>query len=155
MKKIYCTIQKCLGCKSCELACAAAHSEAKELLAAAKDKNLSKPRIRVECIDEKGEVHRVRAIAVQCRQCEDPACAQACIAGGIRKDEETGEIVVNLEKCVGCWSCIMVCPVGAITKDEELKQALKCDHCHDLDTPACIVACPTGALELGEPGETP
>ena len=150
MKKIYCKMQNCLGCKSCELACAAAHSEAKELLAAAKDKTLAKPRIRVECIDEKGEVHRVRAIAVQCRQCEDPACAQACIAGGIRKDKETGEIVVNLEKCVGCWSCIMVCPVGAIAKDEELKQALKCDHCPDLDTPACIVACPTGALEMGK-----
>jgi carbon-monoxide dehydrogenase iron sulfur subunit len=56
-----------------------------------------------------------------------------------------------MEKCVGCWSCIMVCPIGAIKRNEESHQALKCDHCPDLETPACITACPTGALVLGEP----
>jgi carbon-monoxide dehydrogenase iron sulfur subunit len=140
MKKIYCKIQKCLACRACELACAAAHSE-------------SKPRIRVEFIDEQGSLQRVRAVAVQCRHCEQPLCEQACIAGGIRRDEESGEIVVNLEKCVGCWSCIMVCPIGAIAKNEEMHRALKCDLCPDLDTPACIVACPTGALTYSDPEE--
>lgn len=153
MKKIYCKIQNCLACRSCELACAAAHSESKDLVEAVKENRLSRPRIHVECIDEKGTLQRVRAIAVQCRHCEEALCEQACISGGIRRDESTGDIIVNLDKCVGCWSCIMVCPVGAIVKNEEMHQALKCDHCPDLDIPACIAACPTGALVLEETGE--
>ena len=153
MKKIYCKIQKCLACRACELACAAAHSEARDLAAAVQENKRPKSRIHVEFIDEKGALQRVRAVAVQCRHCEEPLCEQACIAGGIRKDEKTGDIVVTLEKCVGCWSCIMVCPIGAIVKDEGMHQALKCDLCPDLDTPACIVACPTGALVYGEPEE--
>ena len=137
MKRIFCEIEKCLACRSCELACAAAHSP-------------RRPRIHVEAIDERGTLQRVRAIAIQCRHCEEPACALACISGGIRKDDETGEIIVNLEKCVGCWSCIMVCPIGAIKRNQDMHQALKCDRCPDLETPACIIACPTHALVLYE-----
>jgi anaerobic carbon-monoxide dehydrogenase iron sulfur subunit len=150
MKRIYCKIEKCLACRSCELACAAAHSDSKDLVEALKEIRTPRSRIHIEYIDDKGEMRRERAIAIQCRHCEEPACAQACISGGIRKDEKTGEIIVNLEKCVGCWSCIMVCPVGAIVKNDNLHQALKCDNCPDLETPACIIACPTSALEFIE-----
>jgi anaerobic carbon-monoxide dehydrogenase iron sulfur subunit len=133
MKRIFCKIEKCLACRSCELACAAAHV-------------IQRPRIHVQAIDEKGTLSRTRAIAIQCRNCEEPACVLACISGGIRKDESSGTITVNLENCVGCWSCIMVCPVGAITRNDNMHQALKCDHCPDLENPACILACPTAAL---------
>lgn len=153
MKKIYCNIQKCLACRACELACATSHSESKNLVEALGEEKLAKPRIHVEWVDEKGTLQRVRAIAIQCRHCEEPLCEQACISGGIHRDEGTGEIVVKLDKCVGCWSCIMVCPVGAIIKNEKMHHALKCDLCPDQDTPACIVACPTGALVYCEPEE--
>jgi anaerobic carbon-monoxide dehydrogenase iron sulfur subunit len=137
MKRIFCAIEKCLACRSCELACAAAHA-------------VRRPRIHVEAIDDKGTLHRIRAIAIQCRHCEEPACALACISGGIRKNEQTGDIIANLGKCVGCWSCIMVCPIGAIARYANMHQALKCDCCPDLETPACIIACPTSALILCE-----
>jgi anaerobic carbon-monoxide dehydrogenase iron sulfur subunit len=141
MKRIFCEIEKCLACRSCEMACADAHTT-------------HRPRIHVQAIDEEGTLHKARAIAIQCRQCEAPACALACISGGIRKDEKTGAITINLEKCVGCWSCIMVCPVGAITRNNNMHQALKCDGCSDLAAPACIIACPTGALILCEDAVT-
>ena len=150
MKRIFCEIEKCLACRSCELACAAAHAPRHSLLDAIQTGAIIRPRIHVEAIDEGGTLRRVRAIAIQCRHCEEPACALACISGGICKDEGTGDIIVDLEKCVGCWSCIMVCPVGAIRRNENRHQALKCDCCPDLETPACITACPTRALILCE-----
>jgi len=146
MKKIVCHIQNCLSCRSCELACATAHSRSKVLHEALREEDLPKHRVRIEYVDEKGELQRVRAIAVQCLHCEEAFCAQACITGGISKDVATGATVMDPEKCVGCWSCIMVCPVGAVVKDEMKKHALKCDLCPDLDSPACVAACPTGAL---------
>jgi anaerobic carbon-monoxide dehydrogenase iron sulfur subunit len=150
MKRIFCVIEKCLACRSCELACAGAHTKSSSLIQAIREGDIPQPRIHVEAIDENGAFHRVRAIAIQCRHCDDPACVLACISGGIRRNEETGDITVSLEKCVGCWSCIMVCPIGAITRNENMHQVLKCDCCPGLDSPACVAACPTRALMLCE-----
>ena len=146
MKRVYCKIEKCLSCRSCEIACAVAHSESKRLVPSVREFPLPKHRIHVESIDDKGSPHHVRSIAVQCRHCEDPLCAQACISGGISRNAETGQVVNDPDKCVECWSCIMVCPFGVIVQYEDCHRAVKCDHCPDLDNPACVEACPTHAL---------
>lgn len=146
MKRIYCQIEKCLGCRSCELACAVEHSQSRRLVEAMLEPSLPKSLIHVEMIDEEGTTYHYRTIALQCRQCEDAFCVQACISGGLQKDEETGDVCVKPEKCVACWSCIMVCPFGAIVKHEGLHLALRCDLCPDREIPACVEACPTHAL---------
>lgn len=146
MKRVYCNIEKCLSCRTCEIACAVAHSGAKELTCAVREFPLPKHRIHVESIDREGSLHRVRSIALQCRHCEDPLCVQACISGGISRHPETGQVVHDSDKCVQCWSCIMVCPFGVIVRHEDCRQAVKCDHCADRPSPACVEACPTHAL---------
>ncbi|MFZ1977528.1 MAG: 4Fe-4S dicluster domain-containing protein [Bacteroidota bacterium] len=146
MKHIICRIDKCLGCSSCELACALEHSQSKNLPEAIREPVLPKARIHVELIDEQGTMLRYRTFALQCRHCDDPVCVQACISGGIQKNEDTGDVQFDSERCVGCWSCIMVCPFGAIVKHNGLHRAIKCDHCPGREIPACIEACPTHAL---------
>jgi carbon-monoxide dehydrogenase iron sulfur subunit len=153
MKKIYCQIDKCLSCHSCEIACAIAHSESKELVAAINELPLPEKLIKVEYIDESGKINNKRSIALQCRQCEDPQCIQACITGGIYLDSKTGCIMIDYEKCVGCWSCIMVCPFGVILQHEEKSKVSKCDLCPDEDMPPCVRACPTKALIFCETNE--
>jgi carbon-monoxide dehydrogenase iron sulfur subunit len=146
MKRVYCKIQQCLSCRSCEIACAVAHSESKDLARAVQEYPLPKHRIHVESIDEKGSPYAARSIALQCRHCEEPLCIQACISGGISRHKETGEVLSDPDKCVACWSCIMVCPFGVIVRYEDCHRAVKCDHCPDRDHPACVQACPTRAL---------
>lgn len=153
MKQIFCQIEKCLACRSCELACAVAHSQSKNLIEAIREKTLPKHRIHVEFIDEEGTLNRARAMAIQCRNCDEPLCVQACITGGIYQDEKTKNIKINPEKCVACWSCIMVCPFGVIVRHDDLHQAIKCDQCPDREIPACVEACPTGALVYCKRGE--
>lgn len=129
------------------------HSASKDLAAAVAEDPSPVHRVRVRAVDEKGQTVRLRSVALQCRQCEDPACAAACIAGGITRDEETGVVRFTPEKCVGCWSCTMVCPYGAVVRVSEHGQAVKCDRCPDRDTPACVIACPTRALVFCTPEE--
>jgi carbon-monoxide dehydrogenase iron sulfur subunit len=150
MKRIYCQIDKCLACRSCELACAIVHSNTKDLVMAIGETPLPAGYIQVEAVDRNGSLNHRRSIALQCRQCEEPACVKACISGGMYIDEKTNNIVINPDKCVACWSCVMVCPFGVIIRHEGLHKALKCDHCPDLDTPACVKACPTKALQYTE-----
>ena len=63
------------------------------------------------------------------------------------RDPETGAIRHDDDRCVGCWSCVMVCPFGAIRLDHERgKVGSKCDLCEGQGTPACVAHCPNEAL---------
>lgn len=140
--KIYCDITRCVGCKSCEIACAVEHSKTKNIFSAVREKPLPKKRVKTENIDKK-------IISLHCQHCEDAPCIKACMSGALSKDEKTGSTLHDKEKCVGCWMCVMVCPFGAIVRDIENHIAVKCDLCPDRDDYACVIACPTGALFVG------
>lgn len=154
-KHIVCRVEKCLGCRSCELACAVAHSASKRPVDAMHEPMPPRSRIRVEPIDDKGSPYRFRTLALQCRHCADAPCVQACVSGGMARDEDTGEVRIDPERCVACWSCVMVCPFGAIVRHEGLHRALKCDHCPDRKISACVEACPTHALISCERDDLP
>lgn len=140
--KIYCDISKCIGCKSCEIACAVEHSKGKNIFTAIKETPLPKKRVRAENVGD-------RVISLHCQHCEDAPCIKACMSGALSKDETTGATLHDKDKCVGCWMCVMVCPFGAIVQDVENHIAVKCDLCPDREDYACVVACPTGALFVG------
>ena len=53
-KKLYYDVKKCLGCRSCEIACAVAHSQSKELFKALKEEVAYAPLETCETADEKG-----------------------------------------------------------------------------------------------------
>jgi len=143
MKRIYAKEDVCIGCRLCEVWCKVSHSKSKDIIKAFKKEDILS-RVHVE---ELGST----SFAVQCRHCEEPDCVYSCISGAMYIDEETGEVKHDPDKCVGCWTCIMVCHRGAILRDERQRRiASKCDLCPDLDTPACVVHCPNEALILIE-----
>ena len=137
MSKIFCDIKKCLGCRSCEIACAVEHSKTKSLFGAVFEDDIPVHRVKVE--------HAVvEPIPVRCQHCKDAKCVIACMSGAMSKDEK-GSTKHDKDKCVGCWMCIMVCPFGAIKKQDKI--VVKCDLCPEKDGKyACVEACPTKAL---------
>lgn len=142
MYQIFVRPERCLGCRSCEISCAVEHSKEKDLFAAVLQPRPPMRRLFVESSDEV-------CMPVLCRHCEDAPCLNACISGCIYRDEK-GFVRRHKERCVGCWTCVMMCPFGVITRDGEDHIAVKCDRCHRLETPACVSACPTGALVLAD-----
>jgi len=139
MKQLYYKVDKCLGCKSCEIACAVAHSAVQDLLKSIKEEKRSLPRKKV--YSSKG-----KNFPVSCRHCEDPKCVMACMAAALTYDKEKGMVLHDEERCVGCWMCVMSCPYGAIRPNIKTKIPVRCDKCKDKDEPACVKACPTGAI---------
>jgi len=142
MKRVYVREEYCIGCRLCEIYCIMAHScyPYDVLKAFKKDKNRPLPRILVE---EKGPL----SFAFQCRHCDEPECVKACISGAMHKDRETGIVICDTEKCVGCWTCIAACPYGAARRNERSGKAVKCDLCSNWgEIPACVKYCPNEAL---------
>lgn len=147
MKRICVKEEVCIGCRLCEIHCLVQHSKTKKIIKAFKEEYpRALPRVLVE---ERGPL----SFALQCRHCDDAPCVEACITGAMQRDEKTGAIINDPDRCIGCWTCIMVCPYGAILRDEEGKKvASKCDLCPDEEIPVCVLNCPNEALVYEEMG---
>ena len=142
---------KCIGCRTCEVACVVSHQAEQDCASLTPDTFL--PRIHVI----KGVNISTAAI---CRQCEDAPCANVCPNGAIKR--EKGFVHVMQERCIGCKTCVVACPYGAmevvvrpvvrnsgigLSVRAEKAEANKCDLCYHRDAgPACMEACPTHAL---------
>ena len=140
-------IAKCMGCHSCEVACAVAHGASPTLYEAIQQEQAPEPRMAVVAIGE-------AAVPLHCQHCEDAPCAAVCPKEAIQRPDPDGPVIIDEELCVGCGACVIVCPFGMIRMSADGKTALKCDMCIDRqqagELPACVEACPTGALELVE-----
>lgn len=138
-KEIFVRTDRCMGCHSCETACAVEHSSGKSLYSAMLEKPAPRRRVFVEWVAPD------KSMPVLCRHCEDAPCMHACISGAISRTPE-GVVVTDAEKCIGCWTCVMVCPFGVINRHLETHKAYRCDRCPGREIPACVDACPTNAL---------
>ncbi|WP_022856205.1 4Fe-4S dicluster domain-containing protein [Thermodesulfobacterium thermophilum] len=137
-REIFVRYDRCVGCHSCELACAISHTAARDLFGAILGGEKAQKLLWVD------QVGPVKAPAV-CRHCEDAPCVAVCPTGAMHRRED-GLNLVNLPQCIGCWMCALACPFGAVSRGDG--KAIKCDReCLDEEgVPACVRACPTGAL---------
>jgi Fe-S-cluster-containing dehydrogenase component len=131
-KNVYLNLDRCIGCKACQIACGREHHDL--------------PYIMVEVFDE------VNPFPMQCRQCEKAPCKEACPVDAIEKTEE-GIILINDMKCIGCKICMIACPFGILQLDLAHHVVLKCDMCIDRQKegkkPICVITCPSEALKFG------
>jgi Fe-S-cluster-containing hydrogenase component 2 len=127
---------QCIGCRSCELACAL---ENDGIMA------LERSRIAVISFVESREYGLPYHFPSTCRQCKDAPCLIACPENAILNDLQDGRIVrVDTEQCTGCGQCARACPFGAIQIDPAFCKAYKCELCDG--APACVSICPTDAV---------
>lgn len=125
---------KCTGCKTCELACSFTKTDSF---------NPKDSAISVLAYDEVG-----LQVPMTCLQCEDPHCMAVCTVNAITKDQRTGVVTVDKEKCIGCKMCVSACSFGNMTYSSRMKVAVKCDLCSG--HPQCVRMCPTDAIVYKE-----
>lgn len=71
-----------------------------------------------------------------------------CPTGAAAKDSETGAVIIDQKKCIGCKLCMSVCPLGNMSYNPVEKKMIKCDLCSG--DPKCAQICPAGAIEFIE-----
>lgn len=129
MKAIVYDPSKCAGCRLCEAVCSFKNTG---------EFRPSRSRITVAGYDE------IFSLPVACYQCDPAYCLEACPAGAITRDDETGVKKVDNDKCVGCKICNLACPFGNIAYSSDELVSVKCELCEG--EPECVLFCPTGAI---------
>jgi len=150
MKDVMIRPERCMGCRSCEIACAVAHSRSKSLFSAIGEEPAPKKRIYLEYIPDLGVSTKA-----------------------LYKDETVSTVSYDPERCVDCWRCATVCSrftslyqlilvMGCWTSsmnynrrviNRQAEAGITCDLCEGRDMPACVEACPTHALIFTEKNE--
>ena len=136
-------ITKCIGCRSCEQACKELHGFPTQTEA-----KLSPTALTIV------EDHGGRYVRRMCMNCQDPACASACLVGALKKTS-LGPVTYDGSKCIGCRYCIVACPfnVPRYQWSKLVPFVTKCDMCYARQVqgqpPACVEACPVQASVVG------
>ena len=90
MKQLVIKPEKCIGCRTCELACSFGHYG-----------EFNPKYANVHVFEyEKAAV----AIPMMCLQCEEPSCMKVCPVKAITRNEHNA-VVINYRKCIGCKMC--------------------------------------------------
>jgi benzoyl-CoA reductase subunit BamC len=131
VKVIKVNIDKCIGCRACEVACSGYHATPKY-----SSINPARSRIRV-VIDELNDMY------VPIR------------AGDYTPAECNGRntYTINAKEYSECSFCVAVCPTRDLFKEPDSGLPLKCDMCEDdptLPEPMCVQVCRCGALMYTE-----
>jgi len=160
----------CIGCKSCMFNCkkyntmegGALYSEEgrnmfewngpEQIWDAPRDLSAKTLNIIKAYSSEGGEQSFVKR---HCMHCVDPGCVSACPVSAMQKNEKTGVVFYDKDKCIGCRYCQVACPfnIPRFEWEEAFPQIRKCQMCSHRQAeggiPACCEFCPTGAAIFG------
>ncbi|MCL6479956.1 MAG: (4Fe-4S)-binding protein [Peptococcaceae bacterium] len=131
VKTIKVNLDKCNGCRACELACSAYHAKPKY-----SSFNPARSRIRVVMDQLNDEYVPIRSCDYTKAGCD-----------GRRV------YTINGKEYSECSFCGSICPTRDLFKEPDSGLPLKCDLCEDEKEPLCVQACPRGVLIYEETEE--
>ncbi|HZK24388.1 MAG TPA: 4Fe-4S dicluster domain-containing protein [Oscillospiraceae bacterium] len=155
---------KCIGCRACQVACKQWNRlPAEETSFTGFYENpvrftansWTRVSFREHEDESTGDVSWYFA-KIGCMHCTDAACEKVCPAGAI-SHTETGAVVTDPKKCIGCNYCVASCTFKVMSFNQKENISQKCTLCSDRQAigliPACAKACPTGAIQFGTRAE--
>ena len=133
---------KCIGCRSCEIAC--------------NEQNNTPADLRWRRVGEiEGGSYPDTArhyLSMGCNHCLSAECIKGCPVDAYTKDPVTGIVLHSADACIGCQYCVWNCPYSVPQFNPERGVVGKCDMCHGRLTdglePACVNACPENAIQI-------
>jgi dimethyl sulfoxide reductase iron-sulfur subunit len=162
-------LKRCIGCHTCAVACKSENNLPDGIWW---NRTLT---IGGDEIDTPAGIFpnvQMQFLTLACQHCENPACVKVCPVGATRKDEETGIVIQDYSRCIGCRYCMVACPYNGVRQFnwEEPKYATgfptgsgvyhekdvveKCIFCsHRLAQgvlPFCVEVCPARARHFGD-----
>lgn len=104
-------LKKCMGCQTCATSCHLANNLPQGIWW---NRVLTEGGDTIDTVEGTYPNCSIRHIPVACQHCENPACVKVCPVGATYKDEQTGVVRQDYEKCIGCRMCMAACPYTGV-----------------------------------------
>ena len=167
-------LKRCSGCKTCSVVCKVANNIPNDIIW---NRVLTEGGNAPDTAGGTWDNPEMQHWPVACQHCENPACTKVCPVGATWKDEQTGIVRQDYDKCIGCRMCLAACPYTGVRSfnweepayyadfalgdadaaKHEKHTVEKCIFCTQRvargEQPACVESCPTRALYFGELAE--
>ena len=140
--RFYFKMTKCIGCRSCEVACNEQNGNPADILWR-----------RIGELEAGSYPDTQRHyLSMGCNHCLDAECLKGCPVDAYKKDPITGIVMHSTDACIGCQYCVWNCPYSVPQFNPERGVVGKCDMCkgrlEEGLEPACVNACPEAAIEI-------
>lgn len=163
--------KRCIGCHTCSVACRFENNLPSNVWW---NRVLSEGGEHLDIPEGSFPSVSLAYTPVACQHCENPACVKVCPVGATYRDEETGVVRQDYDKCIGCRMCMSACPYTGVRSfnweepsyhvdvtfgDADVPKhqkhvVEKCTMCwHRIakgDEPNCIKTCPERARFWGD-----
>jgi tetrathionate reductase subunit B len=122
-------LRKCIGCQACTVACIMENDVPEDAF---------RTHVSVYELVKDGQDPAMVMLPRLCNHCDSPPCLPVCPVEATFK-AESGEVLVDASKCVGCAYCVQACPYDA--RFHRTSVGL---------LPACVETCVGGARNFGD-----
>lgn len=164
-------LARCIGCQACSFSCKQANNLPDDVWWA---RTMTVGGESMDTAAGEYPNNSLSYLPLSCQHCDNPACVKVCPVGATYKDEETGVVRQDYDKCIGCRMCMAACPytgvrsfnweepkhyldfaVGDVDVPTHQKHVVeKCTFCYQRlargEEPACMVLCPGRARHWGD-----
>ena len=103
--------KRCIGCHTCSVACRFENNLPSNVWW---NRVLSEGGEHLDIPEGSFPSVSLAYTPVACQHCENPACVKVCPVGATYRDEETGVVRQDYDKCIGCRMCLAACPYTGV-----------------------------------------
>lgn len=102
-------LNRCIGCRTCAVICKDFNSQPQGIWW---NRVFTSGTPEYDVAVEVADQLRMEFVPICCQHCSNAPCEHVCPTGATFTDKDTGTVLVDFERCIGCRMCASACPYG-------------------------------------------
>lgn len=102
-------LSRCIGCRTCAVVCKNYNSQPQGIWW---NRVFTSGTPEYDVAVEVNDQLRMEFVPISCQHCTNAPCETVCPTGATYIDPDTGTVLVDYDRCIGCRTCASACPYG-------------------------------------------
>lgn len=102
-------LSRCIGCRTCAVICKAFNSQPQGIWW---NRVLTSGTPEYDVAIHVDDQLRMEFVPLSCQHCSNAPCVHVCPTQASYIDKDTGTVLIDYDRCIGCRICASACPYG-------------------------------------------